>query len=286
MSRPLARIVQQLKHEPSRTGSIIITFFGDAIMPRGGSVWLGTLLSFFQTLDIDGGVVRTAISRLAADGWFERSKAGRNSYYHLADSGKKTFTAAMGHVYNPRAPEWTGRFELLLTANSDHRSALRDALGKTGFGSPMPGVWVAPSNVPVPREAAQAIRLEVTAEGEMGRKLAAESWQLDKTAKAYRGFLRSFTPLRGHSADGFSPAEALTSRILLVHQYRRVVLKDPLLPAALLPENWPGFEARRLCSELYRALLPASELWLDQNGLNEKGALTPASPELRARFNP
>ena len=56
MAHPLARIIDQLKREPSRTGSIIITVFGDAIVPRGGSVWLGTLLEFFKALDIDGGV--------------------------------------------------------------------------------------------------------------------------------------------------------------------------------------------------------------------------------------
>jgi len=44
---------------------------------RGGSVWLGTLLEFFKTLDIDSGVVRTAMSRLATDGWLERNKVGR-----------------------------------------------------------------------------------------------------------------------------------------------------------------------------------------------------------------
>ena len=61
MAQPLARIIDQLKREPSRTGSIVITVFGDAIVPRGGSVWLGTLLEFFETLDIDSGVVRTAM---------------------------------------------------------------------------------------------------------------------------------------------------------------------------------------------------------------------------------
>ena len=87
MPQPLARIVEQLKREPSRTGSIVITVFGDAIVPRGGSVWLGTLLEFFAALDIDSGVVRTAMSRLAADGWLERNKVGRNSFYRLAEQG-------------------------------------------------------------------------------------------------------------------------------------------------------------------------------------------------------
>ena len=87
MPQPLARIIEQLKREPSRTGSIIITVFGDAIVPRGGSVWLGTLLEFFEAIDIDSGVVRTAMSRLAADGWLERDKVGRNSFYRLAREG-------------------------------------------------------------------------------------------------------------------------------------------------------------------------------------------------------
>src|SRR3978361_431101 len=100
MPQPLARIIEQLKREPSRTGSIVITVFGDAIVPRGGSVWLGTLLEFFKTLDIDSGVVRTAMSRLAADNWLERHKIGRNSFYRLARKGRQTFDAAVTHVYN------------------------------------------------------------------------------------------------------------------------------------------------------------------------------------------
>src|SRR5260370_17829839 len=93
MAHPLARIIEQLKREPSRTGSLVITVFGDAIVPRGGSVWLGTLLEFFGTIDIDAGVVRTAMSRLATDGWLERHKVGRNSFYRLGQKARQTFHA-------------------------------------------------------------------------------------------------------------------------------------------------------------------------------------------------
>ena len=88
---PLARVVRRFKRESSRTGSLIITFYGDAILPRGGSVWLSTLLQFLALLEIDGGVVRTAVSRLAADGWFDRDKVGRNSFYRLAKGGRARF---------------------------------------------------------------------------------------------------------------------------------------------------------------------------------------------------
>src|SRR5260370_10748743 len=226
MAHPLARIVEQLKREPSRTGSIVITVFGDAIVPRGGSVWLGTLLAFFKTLDIDSGVVRTAMSRLAADGWLERNKVGRNSFYRLVKKGRQTFDAATRHIYDPPPSDWTGRFELLLIASSEDRDASREALKNAGFGSPLPGVWIAPSGFPVPEEAARAIRLEVSAEDDSGRRLLSESWPLDRTADAYLKFMKTFEPLRGRSARRLrrTAVGASTAPILLIHYYRRVVL--------------------------------------------------------------
>jgi len=287
MAHPLARIIEHLKREPSRTGSIVITVFGDAIVPRGGSVWLGTLLEFFEVLAIDSGVVRTAMSRLATDGWLERSKAGRNSFYRLADKGRLTFDAAVKHVYNPQSPDWTGRFELLLIANAGDRDASREALQEAGFGSPLPGVWIAPSGVPVPRVAAGAIRLEVSAEDDSGRRLLSESWPLDRTADAYQKFIKTFEPLRGWIGrrERLSDTDAFTARILMIHYYRRVVLHDPLLPGALLPAHWPGTAARQLCREIYRGLLPASEQWLDRHGSNENGPLPAAGKELGRRFD-
>lgn len=286
MSHPLARIIGQLKREPSRTGSLVITVFGEAIVPRGGSVWLGTLLAFFEALDIDGGVVRTAMSRLAADGWLARNKVGRNSFYRLAEKGRETFVTAMQHVYHPHAPEWTGRFELLLIGNGDDREASREALKAAGFGSPMPGVWVAPSGVAIPEAAACAIRLEVSAEDDSGRRLLSASWPLERTAAAYLAFVERFTPLRDWIVrrEPLSDLDAFTARVLMNHHYRRVVLRDPLLPAALLPRDWPGGAARQLCREIFLGLLEPSERWLDQNGSNENGSLPPPEPGLESRY--
>jgi phenylacetic acid degradation operon negative regulatory protein len=286
MPQPLDRIIGQLKREPSRTGSIVITVFGDAIVPRGGSVALGTLLEFFKTLDIASSVVRTAMSRLTADGWFEREKVGRNSFYRLVQRERLTFDIATKHIYGAPASDWTGRFELLLIGNGGDRDASREALKNAGFGSPLPGVWVAPSGVPIPQEATGAIRLEVSAEDDSGRKLLSESWPLDRTADAYLKFMKTFEPLRTWIGGNktLSDVEAFTARVLLIHHYRRVVLRDPLLPAALLPKEWPGSAARNLCGEIYRAVLPASEQWLDRYGSNESGPLPAAGRELARRF--
>ncbi|MGC2776241.1 MAG: phenylacetic acid degradation operon negative regulatory protein PaaX [Bradyrhizobium sp.] len=286
MPQPLSRIVSQLKSEPSRSGSLIVTVFGDAIVPRGGRVWLGTLLEFFAGLDIDGGVVRTAMSRLTAEGWFERTKSGRNSFYRLSRRGEQTFAAATCHIYDSPPSEWNGSFELLLIGSADDREQARTALRDAGFGSPLPGVFVAPSRIAVPDAAEGAIRLQASAGSDMARRLVAESWALERTAEAYRKFSASFASLRStlDRGEALSDSQAFTARILLIHHYRRIVLRDPQLPVELLPQNWPGRQARALCGEIYRLLLPGSERWLNDHATNEEGPLPPAGAALTWRF--
>src|SRR3981081_1950862 len=110
--------------------------------------------------------------------------------------GRQTFDAATKHIYDPQVSDWTGRFELLLIGNGEDRDASREALKNAGFGSPLPGVWIAPSGVPIPEEAAHAIRLEVSAEDDSGRRLLSESWPLDRTSDAYLKFITIFEPFR------------------------------------------------------------------------------------------
>ncbi len=173
-----------------------------------------------------------------------------------------------------------------MIGNGGDREASRAALENAGFGSPLPGVWVAPSGVPVPEEAAGAIRLEVSAEDDSGRRLLSESWPLERTADAYLKFMKTFEPLHAWIGRGevLPDADAFTARILLIHYYRRVVLRDPLLPTALLPRDWPGRAARRLCGEIYRGLLATSEQWLDAHAINENGPLPKPGGVLMRRF--
>ena len=283
---PLSGILRRFKSEPSRTGSLIITFYGDAIVPRGGSIWLGTLLQFLDMLGVEGGVVRTSVSRLAADGWLDRDKIGRKSLYRLAKRGRERFEAAVEHVYNPRPAAWEGKFGLLLIGSGADREASRAALSEAGFGNPIPGAWIAPSGVMAPPVPESAIRVELSANHDMAQRLVLASWPLESTAAFYRDFLKTFAPLENwiQQAKDIAPADAMLARILMIHHYRRVLLRDPLLPETLLPREWPASEARELCARIYRGLLPMSEKWLDDYGANGAGKLPKPGPELLRRF--
>jgi phenylacetic acid degradation operon negative regulatory protein len=65
----------------------------------------------------------------------------------------------------------------------------------------------------------------------------------------------------------FRPLDAVAARTLLLHDWRRIVLRAPGLPLALLPRDWPGEEARSLTRELYGRLAEPSESWLAEAGL-------------------
>ncbi len=54
-----------------------------------------------------------------------------------------------------------------------------------------------------------------------------------------------------HAAD-LTPERCFQLRLLLIHFYRRIVLRDPLLPNALLPAQWEGQIARHLCINIYQ----------------------------------
>lgn len=281
-SQALEAIIAGLRREPSRTGSIVITIFGDAIVPRGGSVWLGTLLAFFRELGIEDGAVRTAMSRLTADGWLERRRVGRNSFYRLAEHGRAAFEAATRQIYVPRIPIWDGRMACILTSDRDVAAALSEA----GFGQASPGLWVAPGAPPIPAKAADAIRLDASIAPKDRVRLAAEAWPIARVATSYQRFIGQFGPLRDEIAGGLTltPNEAFAARILTIHFYRRVILRDPVLAPALLPDPWPGEAALRLSADLYGMLLNASEAWLDANGVDESGPLPPAGQVLKRRF--
>jgi len=163
--------------------------------------------------------------------------------------------------------------------------AMRRALRweNAGFGSPLPGVWVAPSGVPVPEEAAGAIRLEVSAEDDSGRRLLSESWPLERTADAYLKFMKPSSRSAPRSPRRSpSDADAFTARILLIHHYRRVVLRDPLLPTPLLPRNWPGRAADGAVARSIAGCFLRTEQWLDAHATNENGPLPNRAGHWRA----
>ena len=279
---------------PLRAWSLIVTVFGDVVAPRGGSLWLGTLNDIMGAFGIGEGVVRTAMSRLAADGWVTRDRIGRNSYYRLTPKATALSEAAAARIYRLPQRGWSGTWSLVVpkeepgTRLADRRAALHRA----GFAQLSPGLFIAPAGHDVPDEAVRAFTFGArssrakTDDLEQDREIARSAWKLDEIAGAYRAFCDHYAP----AASALTPRQmdsdlaALALRLLLVHELRRIALRDPGLPLDLLGRDWAGLEARALAGKIWHACLKASERWLDGHASGLDGALPAPSPELLRRF--
>ncbi len=275
----IAGLIDRLQTQPSHTGSLIMTIFGDAVMPRGGLIALSSVLSLCADLGIAPGVVRTAMSRLVAEGWFATSRVGRASFYQIAPARRGEMIRASRHIFGPaRRPE-TDQLNLVPIEGNDW---LRARLTRLGFVA-WNGMMIAPQRA-LPRSITQlAPVLIATGDANSLRMIAAKAWRLDDLASRYQGFIAAYSDLARDAAD-LPPREALIARILLVHDFRRIVLRDPRLPAPLLPADWPGHRARQLCALIYPALCANAEAYLTQIGATATGPLPPAEPGLRSRF--
>ena len=272
---------------PVRAWSLIVTLYGDAIVPRGGSLWLGSLTTIMALFGIDAGHVRTAMSRLVKDGWLERERIGRNSYYRLSRREEASFLAATKRIYFGAEQHFDGRLRLaLLGPEVDDRSAVRPLLEREGFAALSPTVRVGVTDASPQIAPLGGVFLVTADPGANGPAIAAAAFNLAPLAASYRDFVERFAPLDRSLAAGatLDPADALIARVMLIHEFRRIVLRDPALPRALLPADWPGAVSRGLAGRIYRRLAPVAETYLDRNARNEDGPLPPPDASFFRRF--
>lgn len=285
------------RQRPLRGGSLIVTVFGDALAPRGGAVSLASLIPLMGAFGLTERLVRTAAARLAAEDWLTTRRSGRLSEYRLSPAGRRRFTEATRRIYAGPAAAWDGRWTLVLMPGLDtpRRRRIREALAWEGFGELDPGLLAHPTLTPADaREhlAAHGLRdvpaiFEARA-GEPGaeRRLLERGWDLGELAARYRRFIARFAPMRAALARRAAlPPAAFVVRTLLIHEYRRIHLRDPLLPRALLPRDWPGAAAYELSRALYARVLPASEEHLTRVAARLDGPLPPPEAALFRRFS-
>lgn len=252
-----------------RVWSLVITVFGDMVVPRGGRVGLGTLQDIVGRIGVEPGALRTAMSRLAADGWVVREREGRKSFYRLADSGRHAFDLATRRIYAGGPPAWDGKWTVLISP-SEVREEDAEEAAALGFVRVSGRAFLrAETEGAPPVGDAFPGMLLVHGAGAEHPETILSFWPSAEIAEAYRAFIGAFAPLAAalDRGEAMSGADAAAARALLIHDWRRIVLRDPGLPAELLPADWPGGDARTVARGIYRALMKESERWLDGAGL-------------------
>ena len=283
------------RQRPLRAGSLIVTIFGDSIMPRGGTIALGSLIRLAEPFGVSERLVRTATARLAQDGWVEARRVGKHSEYRLTQGGRERFTEATHRIYGEPNSNWSGRWTLIVLPGmpAAQRLKLRKALAWHGFGELGAGVFAHPE-APGPglewqiRDAglpARALVFQADLDSrETPTMLVELGWDLEDLAKRYQRFVSRFERVESALSTAPDHETGFILRTLLIHEYRRLHLRDPLLPVRLLPDGWPGIRAAQLCRAIYSRVFAASESHLSAQAAHLDGALGPADQSVLQRF--
>ncbi len=275
-----------------RARSALFTLFGDAVLPSGGDAWLTTLSGCMSALGFTPEATRTALHRMAAEGWVTPSKVGRYAAYRLTPRGVDRLEEAAARIYGLRASDWDGRWRLLVCPAAGRDERLSRSLRWMGHGRLSADVWASPHPLGDRLSrllddsgyADEAVRLvaDRPADPAEDARIVATAWDLAGLRDAHAAFLDRWADVEVPDA----PATAFTTRITLVHHWRSFLFLDPGLPRALLPPDWLGGDAAERFRSLYEAVEAAA--WSFYDGLDAaapalpRGAGSPARPRSRA----
>ncbi len=284
---------------PMRGGSLIITVFGDAISQHGGSVWLGSLIEALEPFGLNQRLVRTSVYRLIQENWLASTQIGRRSYYSFTDFGLRQYLKTARRIYSASRLQWDGQWTLVMPVYvGDERDQLRKELRWLGYGALASDILAWPGterrsldetlqelNVTDKVVVMNAHTEELVSQGVL-KQLSQTCWGLDELEERYREFLARFRPALTaiNKAKSLSPEQCFQLRTLLIHEYRRILLKDTDLPDELLPSDWAGKAALNLTTNIYKATFRGAEEYLLAQMETADGRLPRADDGFYERF--
>lgn len=230
---------------PLRTWSLIVTIFGDMARAPGAEIPGPVLSALTRTMGVKPEAMRVALHRLRKDGWIDARRAGRVSLYFLTAEGRAQSQTATARIFarQPPVPE-SWHVAIAGPLDPQARLALGERMSAKGYISLAPGAWLgageAPGDLP-----AGLFTLE-------GPRPRLPDWLKDTLAPpaltaAYAAFETTLATTAAElprNTGTLSPLDRAAIRILLVHGWRRLVLRHPALPDSFFPDDWPGARVR------------------------------------------
>jgi phenylacetic acid degradation operon negative regulatory protein len=191
------------------------------------------LISLTNDFGIKETALRVALTRMVGAGDLIRSADG----YRLSDrllARQRRQDDAM----RPRARSWRGYWHIVIVTSvgtdARSRATLRTTMHDKRFGELREGVWMRPDNLDLELEPDVAARVRVLrARDDAPVELAGRLWNLAEWAEAGQRLL-----------EEMARACDIPGRFVVAAAMVRHLLTDPMLPAELLPADWPGARLR------------------------------------------
>jgi len=203
------------------------------------------------------GTARVALSRMVDRG----ELTSERGEYELAGRVRE-LQPAQDWSLDPRPTRWRGawRFAVVdgVARDAAARASLRQAMRRVRFAELREGVWTRPDNLPAasaPAESWSVVEEQCSwwsaTPDDDPRRLAAVLFAPDSWAQRAQVLVAHVaghtTALAAGDDDALAPGFVAGAAML---QHAR---RDPVLPPALLPADWPGAELRSTYARFQRA---------------------------------
>ncbi|MGD9863769.1 MAG: PaaX family transcriptional regulator C-terminal domain-containing protein [Pseudodonghicola sp.] len=244
-----------------RVWSIIVSLFGDLAQCSGDRLSGGALSRIIMPTGIKPEAIRVALHRLRKDGWIDSARSGRASEHFLTEFGRARSAEVSPRIYT-RMPETPTDWHLLIAEDGSGQSALDEMLLAEEYFSIARNVALGAG--PAPENCEDLLTFDARARVVPGWvKTRACPPELAEACHGLLDALDRATALMPAEPAAITPLQTATLRMLIVHRWRRVVLRQPDLPAAFFPPDWPGPACRaavfRLLDRLPRPALSTLE---------------------------
>jgi phenylacetic acid degradation operon negative regulatory protein len=263
---------------PVNPNAVVFALFAQYVLPRGGVVWLGSLIRAMATLGIGEAAARSAVLRLRKSGALEGQRMGRRTFYWLTKTGMRRLNIGGFRFSLPSEEAWDGRWTIILYSIPEEQRNLRDALRNSlkwwGFGNLAPGSWIS-ARVLLPEaendlrelgvwEYVSVFRSEYLGPREPSAIIAKAFPELVTLEACYRAYTAQAQAVLQDLDAGLLDNEAcFATRMRNLWEIYAIAKDDPILPPALLPEDWPRFEALELSAQVRHVLSAPAELFFD-----------------------
>ncbi|WP_204113039.1 PaaX family transcriptional regulator C-terminal domain-containing protein [Shimia biformata] len=258
------------QHQTLRVWSVIVTLFGDLALGTDSRVSGALMSRILEPAGLRPEAIRVALHRLRGEGWITSQRRGRTSHYALTRFGVEQSEAASPRIYSRAQPALTTCHVAVLPPMSQaDRTEAETPLLEAGYSALGSGVYfgtVAPPENP-----------DLFCIGAFADDMHLPGWlrnQLGTPSRiaAYRQLEAALDLVAEQlPKTGLTPLQTASLRVLIVHDWRRVLLSHADLPDSFFPDNWPGGRCRAKVMDLLDRL-PRPALDLLEEDLTRQAA--------------
>jgi phenylacetic acid degradation operon negative regulatory protein len=251
---------EDLEASTGSATALLRTLVGNVLRPLGGWMSASGTVRLLGSLGIPPATARSSVARLVARGVLRRAVGADGAPgYALDPDALPMLERGDARIFGERRPAETWCLVSFSFPERQRslRHQLRRRLAAIGCGTVADGLWIGPSALEdelaeVAAEFGAVLFVGASARDDLGGR-PADWYDLDAIRRVHEAFLARFGSGADATAD-MSDAEAFALWIRALDEWRVIPYRDPGLPAAAVPDGWPGDASAAAFARLRRTL--------------------------------